>query len=147
MYWKAISIASQGNWKPSKSRTAAKYHMEASLQSFSKCNMSFRASGTPHLWYGHISMVMHHRNLLWPHIFDAFSTVCKSFFILDVVSQDVYILYFNLFTKVLFYFFASISTYISKRMCVVIEWLCVASSLLFRFCITLLPQTFVLQMR
>jgi hypothetical protein len=78
-------------------------------------------SGMPRLWYGHISMVSHHQNLFGPHMLDEFSTVCKSFFILDVVSQDVHILYFNLFTKVLFYFFHPFSTSVSKRMCVVIE--------------------------
>jgi hypothetical protein len=55
-------------------------------------------------------------------MFDEFSSVCKSFLIFNVVSQDAaYILHLNLSTKVWFYFFASISTYISKRMCVVIE--------------------------
>jgi hypothetical protein len=46
-------------------------------------------SETPHLWYGHISMVTPHQHLFGPHMFDAFSTVCKSFLIPDVVSQDV----------------------------------------------------------
>ena len=69
---------------------------------------TWNASGTPQLWYGHISMVMHPRNLLWPHIFDKFSNDCKLFSFFDVVSQDAYTLYFNLFTKVLFYFFVSI---------------------------------------
>ncbi len=79
------------------------------------------SSGTPHLWYGHISMVIHHRN----HC----GHICLIFLLL-FVNHSIYLMLFHkmpiLCTSIYLQRFCStflhpFSTYVSERMCFVIE--------------------------